>query len=433
MQVTVETTGTLERKMTVQIPAERIDSEVARRLESMRRRARIDGFRPGKVPLKVIKQRFGKQVLQEVMNEMLQSSYEEAVAQENLRPAGGPQIKPGILEADKGFEYTATFEVYPEFQVTPMDHMEIARPVVTVSEADVDKLIETLRSQRKTWNPVDRPAQGEDQVVIDFEGTIDGHPFKGGHGKDFVLELGSGRMPEGFEDQLLGVRAGAENVVEIVFPQEYRQASVAGKTAKFEVKVKRVAEPVLPAVDDEFVKSFGVKDGGVEAFRNEVRTNMERQVRDKAKAKIKAQVMEALRAHHPIELPEALVQEQLGKLRRQTMASLDQTDESQFPDELFKEGARKRVALGLIVGEIVKTHRFKPEEDEIQETLNNIAASYEDPQQVIQYYRSNRRAMANIEAMVLEDQVVNWVLANANVVDQPSTFDELVNRSGTGD
>lgn len=430
MHVSVESTSTLGRKMKVEVPAERVEEEIAKRLQSMTRTVRVHGFRPGKVPLKVVRQRFGEQVKRDVMGELLQKTFLEALDRERLRPAGTPKIEAGDLAAQPSLEYTATFEVYPEVAVRGVDALEIRRPVVKIGAEGIDTVIDRLREQRRRWEPVSRPAQEGDQLTVDFTGTIEGEAFPGGEAEDFSIELGSGRMIPGFEEQLIGAQAGEERTVEILFPDDYRDATLAGKKARFQVKVKEVAEPVLPAVDEAFAEGFGVKEGGVEAFRSEVRSNMERELRDKIKSKLKEQVMDGLLEHNPIEVPTPLVKEEIARMRRGAMEMVGSSDEDAFPDEQFEAAARKRVALGLLINEIVRHEGLKPEDEKIQSVLEGIASGYEDPQQVINYYRANREAMADVGALVLEEQVVDWVLGRAKVEDEPTTFQALV---GTGD
>ena len=426
MQVTVESTSNLGRKMRVQIPAERIDAEIEKRLKSISRQIKIDGFRPGKAPLRVLKQKYGRQVRQEVLGEVLQSSYREAVTQENLRPVSSPQIEPDLSGEAQGLNYTASFEVYPEIEAVSCEGLNIARPVAEITEADVDKTIEDLRKRRQTWEPVDRVAKLGDQIVVDFSGFIDDEPFEGGAGEDFALELGSGHMVPGFEDQLVGVTAQEHKSITVTFPENYPVAELVGKQARFEVDVERVSQPVLPQLNEEFMSSFGVKEGGLEAFRREVRENMERELQDKVKARTKNQVMDGLLAQNNIDLPSALVKQEVEGLREQMMAALGQKDASKFPDESFETQARKRVSLGLIIGEVIEKQGLTPDPDRVQAALERIAGSYQQPQQVIAHYRSDREQMAKVEALILEDQVVDWVLEQAVVNDEPMTFDELI-------
>lgn len=429
MQVTVETTSKLGRKMVVEVPAESIDSEVEKRLKSMSKQVKLHGFRPGKVPLKLVKQRFGGQVQQEVLTEVLHSSYQEAVTQENLRPAGGPSIEPNVMGLGKGLMYTATFEVFPEIEIGDLESLEITKPVAEINEADIDQLIETLRKQRRTWKEVERSSQTGDQILVDFDGKIDGDAFEGGKGQNVAVELGAGQMLENFEGQLEGVAAGEKKTLDVVFPEDYPQEKLAGENASFEVEVKTVSESVLPNIDDELAMSFGVKQGGVSALRDEIRKNMGRELAQKSKLWIKEQVMEGLHKFNQVELPEAMVKEDIVRAREQMMKNMGMTDASKFPDKLFEEDARKRVALWLLVSEIVKAQDIKPDQYRVQQMLEEFAASYEDPQQIIGQYRGDKQAMAKVESMVIEEQVVDWVLSKARVKQEDMTFDQVMNSS----
>ncbi|MEN8132016.1 MAG: trigger factor [Pseudomonadota bacterium] len=429
MQVTVETTSKLGRKMIVEVPAESIDSEIEKRLKTMTKQVKLHGFRPGKVPFKLVKQRFGNQVQQEVLTEVLHSSYQQAVTQEKLRPVGGPSIEPNVMGLGKGLMYTATFEVLPEIEIVDIQSLEITKPAAEISEADINQLIETLRKQRRTWKEVDRSSQTGDQIVVDFDGKIDGNAFEGGKGQSVAVELGEGQMLKDFEDQLKGIVAGEKKTLDVVFPEDYPQQKLAGKNAAFEVEVKTVSEPVLPIIDDELAKSFGVKQGGVSALRNEIRKNMERELEQKTKLWIKEQVMEGLHKFNQVELPEAMVKEDIARAREQMMKNPGMTDASKFPDKLFEEDARKRVALWLLVSEIVKAQDIKPDQHRVQQMLEEFAASYEDPQQIIGQYRGDEQAMARVESMVIEEQVVDWVLSKARVKQQDMTYNQVMNSS----
>jgi trigger factor len=413
--------------MTVEVPPERIDPEVEKRLMSMSRRVKVAGFRPGKVPLRIVKQRFGDQVLQEVTDEVLRSSFREAVEQEALRPAGGPRIEPSESGVGRGLKYTATFEVYPDFKLASIEDLEIKRPRVTITDGDVDRTIERLREQRKSHTEVDRPAQAGDEVTIDFTGLIDGAPFAGGQGEDVPVELGSGRMLSEFEDQLLGVRSGETKQVRVNFPSDYLEASLADKTVDFEVKVKRVAAPVLPALDDDLARSFGISEGGVERLRETLRADMQREVEQRIAARVKQQVMEGLVQRNEVDLPQTLVDHEIAHVRERAVRDLGRTDGDKLPDDLFVEQARRRVKLGLLLGEIIRRNDLKPDRERMERALQALASRSQDPQQVINYYRRSKPAMANIEAMVIEDQVVDWVLARSKTTEEETSFADLAN------
>lgn len=433
MQVSVETVSNLQRRMTVQVPAERIEQEVDRRLKSLMKRVRIDGFRPGKVPLKVVQQRYGAGVFQEVVGEVMQRTYQEAIAQERLQPAGGPSIEPRTMEPGKELEYVATFEVFPEVALADLTQVTVERPRVEIADADVDKVIETLRRQRKTFVSVDRPARHGDQVIVDFDGSLDGEPFEGGKAEASPVELGEGRMLAAFEEQLTGLRPGEEKTIDVSFPEDYPAKNLAGRTAQFAIKVREVKEPALPAVDEDFARSFGIEEGGVEKLREEVRANMTREVEQTVAGRVKGQVMDALYKAHELDLPEALIQEEIDRLRQQAQARFgDQLQARNLPADLFAEEARRRVALGLIIRELVRAKDLSVDPEKVQAALDRMAAGYEDPKQVINYYRTNSQAMSGLEAMVLEDEVVDWVVAQGKSTEKSMSFDELMNPQKEG-
>ena len=435
MQVSVETTTGLERRMKVAVPKERIDSEVEKRLKSLGGRAKIDGFRPGKVPFSVIRKKYGAQVRQEVLGEVMQSSFVEAVSQEKLRPAGAPQIEMADAANDDSLEYTATFEVYPEVELKGLDTIQVERPVLEITDADVDKMIENLRTQRKSWVEVDRPAQEGDQVTIDFEGTIDGEPFSGNKGEGVTLELGSGRMIPGFEEQLIGKKAGDEFTLSVTFPEDYHAKELAGKAADFATRVVKVEEPALPEIDEEFLASFGITEGGVEALRAQVRENMQREAEQTIKNRVKDQVFDGLMKLELMEIPKALIDaeiEALVKQRQEAMkhygAPVQDVDPAQFEDQ-----AKRRVALGLILSEVIQANDLKVPPARLRETIEKLAASYERPDDVIKYYYSDKSRLAEMENIALEEMAVEWVQEQANIVDKPVSFDDLMNPGQTAE
>jgi trigger factor len=430
MQVSVEAGDGLVRQIKVDLPAESIEQEVDKRLRDFARSARLPGFRPGKVPLKLLRQRYGASVRGEVFGEQVQSSFPKAVAEAELRPVGMPDIEPDIDQAQGRYSYVAKFEVLPDIELAPLSGQSIARPVAEVTEGDVDAMVERLRQQRKTWSPVERPAADGDRVKLSFQGTMDGEPFEGGSAEDVELELGSGRMIPDFEAQLEGVSAGDERVVEVTFPEEYHNPALAGKPARFDVQVKEVQAPELPALDAEFVAAFGIADGDIDGFRADVRNNMERELAQRIKAKIKNQVMDLLLAVNPIDVPEALVAQEIETLKEQTRQSVG-GGTFELPDEPFTDSARRRVSLGLIVGELVKRHNLQADQERVRATVQELAATYEDPQAVAEYYYSDAKRLSSVQSLVLEERVVEHVMEEVDVTDEPTTFQDLTQNSET--
>lgn len=426
MQVSVEATGNIERKLSIVVPVERIDEEVNKRLKSMRSRVRIDGFRPGKVPMSIVSQQYGDAAFQEVIGDLFQSTFYDAVTQEKLKVAGLPQIEPQTLEPGKDLEYIATFDTYPEFEIADISEMEVKQPAVKVTAADVDEMIETLRKQAKDWKEVDRAAEEGDLLSVDFAGTIDGETFKGSSAEGLSVELGAGRMLKDFEDALIGMKASDEKDSEVSFPDDYPAEKLKGKTSLFNIKVNKVSEPVLPEVDEEFIKKFGIDDGSIDSFKEEVKSNMERELEQRVKSRVKQAVMEGLEKLHEIELPKSLVADEIKQLRNEMSQNAEGADLSTLPDDIFKDQAGRRVKLGLIVGEIITKNKLEKDQQRVDDMLNSLAASYEDPQALIEYYRGDQAAMQTIEAAVMEEMIVEWALEKAKVVDEEMKFSDLV-------
>lgn len=427
MQVSVETTGNIERKLTVKVPAERVDGEVDKRLKSMRGRVKIDGFRPGKVPLSVVSQQYGDAVYQEVVGELFQSTFYEAAEKENLKVAGMPNIEATTLEPGKDLEYNATFDIYPKFEIADISKMEVTKPTVKITADDIDEMIETLRGQQKEWKEVKREAKKGDLIVVDFEGKLDGETFEGGSSTDFSVELGSGRMLKDFEDALIGMKAGDEKETDVSFPDDYPAENLQGKTAQFTLNVKKVSSPSLPKVDKEFIQKFGVEDGTKKSFKEEIKSNMEREVEQRVKSRIKQSVMEGLHDLHEVDLPKSLIEDEIKQVRNEMEQNAQGADISSLPDDMFRDQAARRVKLGLIVGEIITTNNMEKDQEKVDEMLNSLAASYEDPQALIEYYRSNQQAMQTIEAAVMEEMIVDWALETAKVKEEKVKFTELMN------
>lgn len=431
MMVSVQSTKGLERRMEVQVPASRVEKAVDERLRDFSRTVRLKGFRPGKAPIKVVRQQFGSQIHREVVSELLQASFTEAVTQEKLTPAGGPRIEPISMGEGQDLKYAAIFDVLPEIKLNGIDGLAVERPTATVTEADIDTMIESLRKQRPNWKPVTRAAGTGDRVIVDFDGTIDGVPFEGGKAEGARIVLGEGRMLPEFEQGLMGQEPGAEVSVEIRFPDDYHGKAVAGKLAQFKIAVKAVEEPEAPALDDAFCAAFGVAEGGIEKLRQDVADNMRREVEQTVRAKLKAQVLDRLLAANPLELPTSLVETQIRDLQVEAARRMGVRDVSKIPPrEPFVEAAKRRVALGLLVSEIIKSQKIQLDRAKVNARLEEVVSAYDNPQEIMHAYRDNPEAMNQINSLVMEDQAVDWLLERAKLTEHPTTFKELMKFGG---
>ena len=436
MQVTVENTSDLERKMRVTIPSNEVEVQVTEKIKQTAKQVRLKGFRPGKVPLKEVKRRFGAGIRQEVSSEVIQSTYGQALQQEDINPAGMPKIEDVKIEEGQDLEYTAVFEVFPEVEVAGFDGIEVEKLSSQVEDDDLEKMIQTLREQRTEFSDVERAAVDGDKLNIDFEGFVDDEAFEGGKAESADIVLGSGQMIPGFEEGLTGLSGGEEKELEVTFPENYQADNLAGKAAVFKIKVNTVAEPVLPELDDEFFTLFDVKEGGLEAFREEVKSNMQRELDASIKAKVKNQVMDGLDATNELELPQALLDEEVNRMRQEAVQqfgggqSAPQIDPSVLPAEMFSDQAGKRVKLALIINAIVEKNELTPDEDKVRETIETMASSYEDPEQVINFYYSNEQQLSQIRNVVLEEQIVDLVLETAKVSEKAVSYEEAVSREG---
>jgi trigger factor len=435
MQVTVETTQGLERKVKVQVPEDRIQGEISKRLTNIAQKARLPGFRPGKAPMKVIAQRFGKQVREEVVGEIVQSSFQDAIVQESLRPVGTPTIDPLEWESGSGVAYTAVFDVYPEVSLPPIDSLKIARPEAEVGDGDVNRMLERLRKQRRRWESVQRAATPGDRVVVDFQGTCDGEARDDLKTDGYAVELGAGQLFKQLEDSLLGTEAGQELSLDLHFPSDFGAGELAGKPVHFEVKVNTVEEPVLPEIDDEFATGFGVKEGGIEKLKSEIRDNMQRELEEGIRSTTKQRVMEALLAGRNLDLPESLIEREVQRSLEQRRLELSHsgidTSEIELDPEDFKQAAGRRVSLGLLVGELIKENGIKADPNEVRARIDSIASTYEDSGEVVRWYYSEPARLSEVESTVLEDTVVTWILDRATVVPEATSFDELLNPGQT--
>lgn len=435
MQVSIETTSGLERRLTVGVPAERVDLEVDTRLKQAVKNVRLPGFRPGKVPLKVMRQRFGAGVRQEVLGEVMSQTFQDAVAQENLRPAGQPEIEARSIDAGHDLEYVATFEVFPEIQVKDVEGFGVEKPTADVSDDDVDTIIEVFRKQQGSWETVERAAETGDKVIIDYTGTHHGEEFDGGSDRDAELELGSGRMIPGFEDGIVGMQAGDEKTLSLTFPEDYHAEELKGASVEFVVTLKEVKALELAPLNEELFASYGVEGNDEQAFRQEVAENMERELRNAIEAKVKQQVMDALLdTHADLEIPRALIKQEVGTLRQQMFqqfggaAGQDLDLESLLPDDMFSERAERRVKLGLLLSELINKLGVEADAGRVRAEIEEMASTYQDPEEVINWYYANQEQLANVESKVLEDQVVERLLEKADITEQPCSYQEAISQ-----
>lgn len=429
MQVSVETTSQIERRVTVQVPASEVDEAVEARLLDTAKNIRLNGFRKGRVPMSVVRQRYGRGVRDEVVGELMRERYVRAITEQSLNPAGFPSIEPKVDEAGKDLEFVASLEVYPEIELASIDGAEVERPVVEVSDADLDEMIETLRKQNAAWEEVERAAQDGDQVKIDFQGFLGDEPFEGGSAEGHELVLGSGSFIPGFEEQLVGAKAGDEPTLEVTFPEDYQAEQLAGQKATFKVKVHTVKGQVLPEVDAEFTKRFGVEDGDVEKFRSEVKMNMTREAKQAVDNRVKQQVLEALQKANDVPVPQALIQQETDALKRQAAQQFglgEDFDVSQLPNELFSEQAKSRVQVGLLLAEVIKSNELDATDDEIRARIEELAEQYQEPQEVVEHYMNNDQLKTQVKSAVLEEKAVEKLLAQAAVKDVEMSYQQAL-------
>lgn len=434
MDVQVESAEGLRRQLRVKIPAERVERAMGDQLKKIARRAKIPGFRPGKAPMKVVEQKYGAEARSDVIMDLIQSTYPEAVEKAGLQPAGQPKLEVTAETAGADLEYLASLEVYPEIELKGLDKLKIERPQVEVEDADVDKLIDSLRKSRRKLNDVERAAAEGDVCKIDFLGKLDGEPFDGGKGEGTELEIGSGRFLPDMEQGIVGHKAGEEFTIDVSFPKDYQAEKLQGKTAQFEIKLHSVQEPTLPEIDGEFLKAHGVtEDAGLDGLKDKCRDALTKE-RDKAvKAKLKNQALDQLLEKNEIEVPDSLVSQEIPRLRQEAaqrfsaMKADPEQLQNMFPDELFSATARRRVALGLLIGEVIKEREIKLDKDRVEETLDGIAGDYEHPEQIKQYYKGNPQLLQGLHAMVMEEQVVDSLLDGVKIKDTKITLDELLN------
>ncbi|WP_028865751.1 trigger factor [Psychromonas aquimarina] len=433
MQVSVESTQGLERTLTITVAGDLFDKEFDGRIRHLAKTQRVDGFRPGKVPASVITKRFGAAVEQEVAGELMQRNFFEAVMAEKLNPAGGPQVTPKERKKGDDFVFTATFEVYPEVKLAALEELAVEKESAEVTEADLDKMIETLRKQHAEWNSVEREAANDDQVTLDFEGSIDGELFEGGKAEAFQIVLGSNRMIPGFESGIVGKKAGEEFTIDVTFPEEYHAEQLKGKAAQFAITLNKVEEQILPEITPEFVQKFGVESGELETLKTDVKQNMVRELEQVLKNTAKDKVLTALVEGNEIEVPKALVSGEVDVLRKQAMErygkQMDPNNLPELPAELFTEQAEKRVKVGLLLGEVIKVNELKVDQDKVTALIESAASAYENPTEVIEYYKNNKEMMQNMENVALEEQAVDFIIEKAKVTEVNKSFDEVMNKT----
>ncbi|MDD1618274.1 MAG: trigger factor [Methylococcaceae bacterium] len=430
MQVSVEKTSELSRKMTVSVPEAVVQEKMAERLKSLARSVKIDGFRPGKVPQHVVKKMYGDRIRGEIASELIKATYYDALQDQDLKPAGHPYIEP--VDETEGFKYTAVFEVYPEITLEGIDQLEVVRPVAAVSDSDVENMIEKLRAQQQSWHIVDRPAQEHDRVTISFSGTSEGENFTDGRVEDFQVVCGSKKMIPGFEDNLVGLETGSNKTFTLTFPEDYDNKVLAGKVAQFAVDVIKVEEPLLPEIDEDFVKAYGIEDGSVESFREDVRNNMDRELEQALRSKLKSSVMDALYEKIQLTVPNTLVDMEVDSLMKPYIETAKRQkmklEDLKLPRDVFEEQAKRRVALGLILGEIIQKNAIKLDSNKVRSTIEDLARSYERPDDVINWYYSDESRLTDVQQMVLEDQVIEWLVARAKVSDETVNFNDVMDR-----
>ena len=427
MSISIETLEGLQRRVTITVAADKIEAAYKEQLKGYAKNARVDGFRKGKVPHSIIEQRFGVAARQEVLSDEMQRAFFDAVIAEKINLAGRPTFTPNNYQPGQEFSFSVTFEVFPEVELTGLENIEVEKPVVEISDADLDKMVDVLRKQQATWTESQEAVKAEDRVTIDFVGSVDGEEFEGGKATDFVLAMGQGRMIPGFEEGIVGHKAGEQFDIDVTFPAEYHAENLKGKAAKFAITLKKVENIVLPELTEEFVKKFG-NAKSVEDLRAEIKKNMQRELNNAVTARVKNQVINGLIAQNDIEVPAAAIAEEVDVLRQQAVQRFGGKPEmaAQLPAELFEADAKRRVQVGLLLSTVIGANELKVDEARVEAMIADIASAYEQPAEVVEYYAKNRQLTENIRNVVLEEQAVDAVLAKAKVTEKAMSFDELM-------
>ena len=431
MAANVESIGQLERRVNIALPSAEIDGEVQDRLKRLARTYKMKGFRPGKVPLKVVAQQYADQVRREVLSEALQKGFADTMREQNLRVAGYPRFEPvESAQSTPAIEFSATFEVYPEVAIGDIAQATFERPVTTVGDAEIDRTLEIMRKQRAVFAPVARGAQLGDRVTLDYAGKLDGQEFEGGKGEDVSVVLGEQRLLKDFEAQVVDMQPGASKTFDLRFPDDYHSKELAGKSATFDVKLKQIEEARLPPIDAEFAKSLGVADGNLETMRKDVQGNLEREVKRRVSARVKEQIMQALIDATRLDVPKSLVELEVERMTATARKELEgrgiKPESMPFTREVFEAQAQRRVALGLIFAEVVKSHGLQAKPEQVRALVEEQAQSYEEPAQVVKWYYQSPERLRDVESMALEENVVEWALRTGKVVDKTVAFDELM-------
>lgn len=434
MQVSVETTQGLGRRVTITVPAADIQKAVDSELKKAAKTVRIDGFRKGHVPMSMVKQRYGMSILNDVLGDLMQRNFINAIIENKVNPVGAPDYKPEQYKEGEDFVYSVEFEVFPEIELKDLESIEVVKPIVTVKDEDVDNMLETLRKQQAEWKDKAGEVAAEDRVTVDFNGSIDGEEFEGGKAEDFVLAMGQGRMIPGFEEGLIGHKAGEEFTIDVTFPEDYHAENLKGKKAQFAINLKKVEERELPELTEEFIKRFGIADGSVDGLRAEVRKNMERELKNAIRTRVKSQVIDGLVKANEVDVPAAAVDSEIEVLQRQAAQRFggDEKQALQLPRELFEEQAKRRVIVGLLLGEVINSNELKAEDERVKTLIDEMASAYEDPSEVVEFYNKNEQLMNNIRNLALEEQAVEKILATAKVTEKETNFTELMNEVQMG-
>ncbi|MDP8098997.1 trigger factor [Pasteurella atlantica] len=429
MSFSIETTQGLERRVTITVPADKIEAAYRQELKGVAKNAKIDGFRKGKVPHTILEQRYGASVRQDVLSDNMQRAFFDVIIKEKINIAGRPTFTPESYEIGKDFTFSATFEVYPEIELKGLENIKVEKSVVEITDADIDKMIDVLRKQQATFSETVEAAKAEDRVTIDFVGSIDGEEFEGGKASDFALAMGQGQMIPGFEEGIVGHKAGEEFDIMVTFPEDYQAENLKGKEAKFAITLKKVEVMELPEVNDEFVQRFG-KTKTVADLREEIKRNMERELKNAVISKVKTQVIDGLLAENEIEVPQSAINEEVEELRKQAAQQFGGNPEvaAQLPAELFTEQAKRRVQVGLLFSSVITANEVKVDEELVKEKIAELASAYEDPAEVVEYYAKNKQLTDNIRNVVLEEQAVESILAKAQVTEKTQSFDDVMNK-----